>query len=430
MRKISIIAAVTAVLLPLTGCADLGAGADDEALEIWIRKPPGSEAAATGQRLVDAFTEKTGIPVRLTPIQEDFETKLQQRTIQKALPDIIINDTAQLGAMNSQGILREITKDAIEGSEHVPERAWDGATGTDGGIYGVPHTAHAFGLYVRGDRLKEAGLDEPETMSEFADVVAALGENGADAAPFAVPGSTKRGYLSWNFASFLWSSGGDYLTETDDGQWVSAIGGDESTAAVQWLQDLSCEGGIQPGAPSMDTTATEELFESGGADMFLSLPHKLSGFAEGVGTENLDVVAPPAGAAGRTVLAEGNNTYLMQGSDHPDEQIAFAEFSITQEAQVLAMDGDRGGNIVRIPVNDQVVMSDVRDDPRWDTFQTIYDEYGRYVPRVPSWTPFLQMSADAFNGLIADCDADVGATLDTLDDRFTEELAEQEVLGS
>ena len=430
MRKIFIIAAATAAVLALAGCSSLGGAADDEALEIWIRKPPGSASAATGQRLVDAFTEKTGIPARLTPIQEDFETKLQQRTIQRTLPDIIINDTAQLGTMNSQGILREITKDEIGGSRHVPERAWDGATGTDGRIYGVPHTAHAFGLYVRGDRLAEAGLDEPETMDEFAEVVSTLGEKGEDAAPFAVPGSTKRGYLSWNFASFLWSSGGDYLTETGPGTWRSAIGSDESEAAVQWLQDLACEGGIQSGAPSMDTTATEELFEGGGADMFLSLPHKLAGFSESVGPDNLDVIAPPSGAAGRTVLAEGNNTYLMQGSDHPEEQIAFAEFSITKKAQILAMDGDRDGNIVRIPVNDQIVMSDVRDDQRWNTFQEIYDEYGRYVPQVPNWTPFLQMSADAFNGLIADCDADVGTTLDTLDGRFTDELAEQEVLGS
>jgi multiple sugar transport system substrate-binding protein len=422
-----------ALLAGLTGCS-AASGADAE-LEVWIRKPPRSASAQTAEELVAAFTRATGVEVDLQPIQEDFEVKLQQRAAQHDLPDVVINDTAQLGAMQSQGLLREIRIDEVPGAANVTERAWDGATGTDGKYYGVPHTAHAFGLYGRADWRERAGAEVPQTWEDLRATAARIHEqdpNGAatPTAGLAVPGTTTRGYLSWHFATFLWSGGGDYFRQTGPATWVSDIASPESAAAVTWFRDLTCGADLfQPGAPTMDTTSAEEVFKTDGAAFYLSLPHLLAGFERAVGAENLEVLVPPAGPAGRVVLAEGNNVYLMADSDVPDAQVAFASFAISEEGQEIAMDGDDPGNIVRLPVNRDVVMSQVRTNERWRTFQQIYDEHGRYVPRVPNWTPFLQTSAAAFNTLISDCSADVHTVLAELDRSFTAELDAQGVLG-
>src|SRR5215217_7270360 len=95
-----------AAVLALSGCSGMTAAADvdqlpaqEQSLEVWQRKGPGSPSDLIGQKLVRAFTKETGIPATMTSISENFEIKLQQRAVQRNLPDIVINDTAQLGNM-------------------------------------------------------------------------------------------------------------------------------------------------------------------------------------------------------------------------------------------------------------------------------------------------------------------------------------------
>src|SRR5439155_17202712 len=72
-------------------------------LQVWIRQVPGSPAAQTAELLVRTFVKQTGVKAKLVALYEDFETKLQQQAAQRQLPDIVINDTAQLGTMQIQG---------------------------------------------------------------------------------------------------------------------------------------------------------------------------------------------------------------------------------------------------------------------------------------------------------------------------------------
>jgi multiple sugar transport system substrate-binding protein len=51
------------------------------------------------------------------------------------------------------------------------------------------------------------------------------------------------------------------------------------------------------------------------------------------------------------------------------------------------------------------------------------------VPAVPNWTPFLTASANTLNALISDCSLDVRTEMEELDQVFTAELADQEVLA-
>lgn len=89
------------------------------------------------------------------------------------------------------------------------------------------------------------------------------------------------------------------------------------------------------------------------------------------------------------------------------------------------MAGDTAGNVVRLPVNKSVDLASVRADKRWLVFDEVYRTAGRYSPVVKDWTPFRQASAEALNGMVADCGSDPRATLAKLAESFSAELKKQ-----
>ncbi|MFD0560145.1 carbohydrate ABC transporter substrate-binding protein (CUT1 family) [Stackebrandtia endophytica] len=405
--------ALAAVLLGTTAACGSGPVQTEQdpnaVLEIWVRKPPDSASAATAKTLADAFTESTGIPTTVTAIFEDFETKIQQAAAQQDLPDIVINDTAQLGTMAGQGIVREIDPDQLAGSQDLTPGSWDASRTVDGKTYAVPFSAQSFALFIRKDWREAVGADVPTSWDELQALAEKFttedpdGNGSDDTYGYVVPGSTKRGYTSWYYSSFLWSAGGDFLTESGDG-YTPVIDSAASVAALQWFQDAACDGTIVPDAPTLETSQAHPLFESGVAGIYLTGPYMMARFDENLGADKYEIVPLPAGPGGQaSVLAEGENVYLMAGSANEAGQQKFAEFAVSVEGQTIGMAGDSDGNIVRLPVNSQVAISEVRQDERWQIFDEVYRDSSRYVPIVPEWTPILQNSAEAFNTIIADC---------------------------
>ena len=111
-------------------------------LEIWIRKPPGSGTEKTAKELAAKFTERSGVPTHVTALFDDFETKLQQAAAQKQLPDIVINDSAQLGTMRQAGhrARGRPRRHRRPGQAH-PRVPGTPRKGADGKYYGVPNRA-------------------------------------------------------------------------------------------------------------------------------------------------------------------------------------------------------------------------------------------------------------------------------------------------
>src|SRR5690349_7444993 len=137
-------------------------------IEIWIRQAPDSDVAKVAVKVANAFTAKTGIQAKVTPIFDGFETKLQQQGAQHQLPDIVINDTAQPGNMHQQGWLREVDRSKFAGGDKTSDRGWAAAKASDGKYYGVPFSAQSFLLLVRADWRKKLGLPEPKTWDDLA----------------------------------------------------------------------------------------------------------------------------------------------------------------------------------------------------------------------------------------------------------------------
>ncbi|WP_051367168.1 sugar ABC transporter substrate-binding protein [Hamadaea tsunoensis] len=434
--------AVPTLAVALVACSSTPSGdtrQDAKAqIDIWIRQAPDSDSAKTAQRLAAAYTAKTGVPAHVTAIFDDFETKLQQQGAQHKLPDIVINDTAQLGNMQSQGWLREVDRASFPGADKLQERTWKAATAADGKYYAVPFSAQSFVMLVRADWRKKLNLPVPRTWADVAAMAKAFteqdpdGDGKKDTYGFDIPGTTQRGYMSWYASTFIWGNGGDFLTEAGTGHWKPAVAGDKTVEAVKFLQDQFCVAKtVNPGAVNNNTTVAHEVFEKGIAGIYLTGPYVLARFVASLGSDKIEAIPLPAGPSGGPgTLAEGEHVYLMAGSKNQDGQLKFAEFASSVEGQTIGMNGDKAGAIVRLPANKDVDMAKVRQDPRWQVFQQAYDSSSVYTPSVPNWAPFRQETADGLNAVMANCATDVRQAMAKLSDQLGAELTKQKALAS
>jgi multiple sugar transport system substrate-binding protein len=442
MQRRFAVAVLAALALVVPGCSSTSSGSTSQdpkaEITIWIRQAPGSDSEKTARKLAEAFTKSSGIPSKLVAIFDDFETKLQQQAAQKQLPDIVINDTAQLGNMQSQGWLREVDRSKVAGGDKLSDRAWKAASATDGKYFAMPFSAQAFLFLVRADWRKKLNIPEPKTWADVAAMAKAFtnndpdGNGKKDTYGFVVPGTTQRGYMSWYSSSLIWANGGDFVEQAGTGKWKPAINNDKSVEAVSWLKDQFCTAKtVNPGAVNLNTTSSHEVFEKNQAGIYLVGPYVLARFVKSLGTDKVEAIPVPNGPSGGPgALAEGENVYLMAGSKNEAGQLKFAEFAASAEGQKVGMNADAPGAIVRLPVNKDVDMGSVRQDARWKVFQTVYDTAGVYTPNVPNWAPFRQISADALNAVMANCASDVRQSMDALADKLGAELKRQNVLAS
>jgi multiple sugar transport system substrate-binding protein len=429
--------ALTATTTACSGVSGGGTPQQDPkgTLEVWVREPPDAGGELV-QAIGAAFTKRTGIPVRTVSIPEGFETKLQQATAQRNLPDIVINDTDQVGQFATQGIVRKIDRAQIDRRVPIDDRSWAAARTHDGAYYGIPFSAQSQAFLVRADWRRRLDRPVPRTWDDITALAKAFttddpdGNGKDDTAGLVAPLSSKRGYASWFAATFVWSWGGDYIRDTGGGKYRPDVTSPATVTAVTRLRDMVCRDKVvQPGAANADSTVALETFVAGKAGIYLTGPYVLARIDERLGKDAYEVVPVPKGEGGAVTLAEGENVYLMAGSANQSGQLAYAAFAAGPEAQRIGLGVGAVKPVVRLPVNPSVDAAAVRKDPRWDVFDKAYANAGRYFPRVPNWTPIRQVSAETINALAADCGLDVRTELGRLNARIAGELRDQKVLA-
>lgn len=437
MRTKAIVLAVAAVLLAglLTACGSSG-GSGGKSLNVWIRGS--GDAPKAFQALFDAYTKQSGVKVTMFSTLTDFETKLNAAAAAHKLPDVVVDDAAQLGAFRSQGIIQQVDRSSITGQGDLTDAAWNSVKDLSGDYYGVPFSAQADLLFVRKDWLAKVGMQPPTTWDQMVTVAKAFttkdpdGDGKADTYGIAIPGSTKRGYLSWNWSTYLWQAGGEYFAKKGDKSFTSTINSPQAVQAAQWYEDLFCKDKVvQPSALNDATTDSNTAFWTGVAGMYLTGPYAFATSDKAQVNGKYVVVPAPRGPANDSVLAEGTTIYLMAGSKHVDQAKQLASFMITPQAQKIGMTAVPSSTIVRLPVNKKVdPAATYKNDPRWTTALQVFEKSAHYEPDyMPNWQTYRQDTSDALSKLLAGC-GDPKSALDALNTKFEDVLKQQGVLAS
>jgi multiple sugar transport system substrate-binding protein len=428
------------VATALTACSKSGSGDKPEAapsgpINVWVRGAGDSVKAY--QKIFDAFTAKTGIKIN-PPFMTltDFETKLSAAATAHNLPDLVVDDAAQLGNFVTQGIVQEVDKNKIAGQDQLTSRAWDSAKDLKGKYYAVPFSAQANVLLIRNDWLTKLNLQPPKTWDDVETVAKAFttqdpdGNGKADTYGLAVPGSTTRGYISWYWSSLLWQAGGSYFKSAGNGKFSATLNSSQSQESVKYFENLFCtDKVVQPSALNDTTTETNKAFQTGVTGMYFTGPYAYATMDATPIKGKYIAVAPPKGPDNGQTLAEGTDIYLMAGGNTPAAR-KLAEYMITPEAQRLGMTAVPTATIVRLPVNKTVDAATERQgDERWKLAQDVYQSGGHYEDiNMPNWTALRQATSDGLNALIAKC-GDPQAALNTLNDKLNSVLKTQGVAG-
>jgi multiple sugar transport system substrate-binding protein len=380
-------------------------------LTVWIRGAGDSPKAY--QKIFDAFTAQTGIKVTIGKATlTDFETALTAAASAHKLPDMVLDDAAQMGNFESQGIILPVDKTSFTGAGQLTDAAWKSTEDLSGRPYAVPFSAQANVLLIRKDWLAKVGMQDPASWDDVAKVAQAFttqdpdGDGKADTYGLDIPGSTSRGYTSWYWSSFLYAAGGDFLKSTGNGKYAAAVDSPAALSSAKFLEDQICTAkDVQPSVLGDDTTATNKAFQTGVAGMYLTGPYAYATMDATKVKGKYDVVALPPGPGGAPgTLAEGTDIYTMADSKQ-DEVTKLEEFMVTPQAQQLGMTGVPTASVVRLPVNSGVDAAAVHgNDQRWQLAQQVYTQSGHYeFDNMPNWTQLRQKASGDLNKLFASC---------------------------
>ena len=437
--RIAVVAVPTIALAAvLTGCSSSApntqATGDGTPIEVWSRSD--AAAAATYKKVFAAFTQKTGFQVNYQPVTE-FDAQLQARAAQKHLPDVLINDAGSLGAYNSQGFLLPIDKSEIDGNANVADASWKQGLGRDGKLYGIPWSRQATITVVRKDWREKLGLPVPKTWEELQALAHAFATrdpdgNGAnDTYGMVVPGTATNGYIARWGAPYIWQAGGDFLKDNGDGTYQSVVNSPGTVQGIKFIRDQFCTpGNVVPGSINL-TTGDSPFFQQGKAGIYLTGAYNLNPFDKGVGKENVEVIPMPKGPQSTTAWAEGEDIFFGAGSAKHAQQVALASFLLTAEAQKIGMDPPAAGgpgpftSVVRLPVNTTVDVGTTYADPRWQATADAYAKDSKPFPWNINFIPFRQILADAMNAMAADCNSNIQAGVQKIDEGFKAELSNQ-----
>jgi multiple sugar transport system substrate-binding protein len=435
-RRLLAVASALALAVSLAACGGSDSdGGDDRPLRIWVRQAADG-GLPTYQAMADLYGQQTGQKIELYGEVTGFEQSLIRAAAARNLPDAIIQDTESLGQLVTWGMVQEVDPNRLANRADILDVAWTAARAVDGKYYAVPTSTQAFNLYIRKDWRDALGLENPTTWDDVVDLAKAFtfddpdGNGADDTWGYLIPGSTTRGYASWFWITLLWQAGGDYFEPQGDGTLKPALDSPAAKQAMQWLYDMvHVHKVVQPGASTHVTADAHPYFRSGQVGLYHTGPYMISTFDNEPGRDVYEVIKPVRGPASNATLAEGEQLYIMTGTNKYDEVLKFAEWIASPAGQVAGMNPG-GYAVVRLPINKNVDPGQIYGHPYWNVVAQTYAESGRYVTPVPNFSPFRQMVADAVNVVLADPSVDIDAVLAELNAKVGAELAAQGVLAS
>jgi len=240
-RKFGVVAAATAALLVLGGCASTDTPAADEGgtdITLWLMG--GDTPDALRDYLKTEYAEATG--GTLTIEQQDWSDALSKLTT--ALPDAENTpDVVEIGntwspTFTNVGAFSDISDlhEELGGDKLLPSFVEVGKV--DGANYAEPYYFGSRYIFYRKDVWAAAGLTVPTTLEEFNESVATLKTAGQSG--FYLGGEDWRNGVSWIFAN-----GGD-LAKKDGDTWKSSLSDPKTIAGLEQLQALFADASLAP----------------------------------------------------------------------------------------------------------------------------------------------------------------------------------------
>lgn len=253
-RAAAVAALTTAVLASLTACGgggdSGGSGGDAKHITVWIEEDLPDRVAAT-QDIVDDFTKKTGVKVKLVAVAEDqFNQILTSNAAAGKLPDVIGGlPLGQVRTLSSNELIdTEAVGSVIDGldrgtfNDSALELTADGKD-----QLAVPSESWVQLLVYRKDLFDKAGLGTPSTYDDV--LAAAKALDSSDVSGFIGANVAGDAFTEQTFEEIGLGNGCELVNDSGEVTFDS----DECVAALDFYGQLQQDYSVA-GAQDVDTT--------------------------------------------------------------------------------------------------------------------------------------------------------------------------------
>src|SRR4051795_3020964 len=252
-RTTALAALATAVLASLTACGgggDGGSGGDANQITVWIEEDLPDRVAAT-QDIVDDFTKKTGVKVKLVAVAEDqFNQILTSNAAAGKLPDVIGGlPLGQVRTMSSNKLIDTeavgSVTDGLDKGTFIDSALELTADGQD--QLAVPSESWVQLLVYRKDLFDKAGLGTPSTYDDV--LAAAKALDSSDMAGFIGANVAVDAFTEQTFEEIGLGNGCELVNDSGEVTFDS----DECVVALDFYGKLQQDYSVA-GAQDVDTT--------------------------------------------------------------------------------------------------------------------------------------------------------------------------------
>lgn len=246
---ITLLSALVLTACGNSGTSSSGGDSDDKSVTLWVQY---SEESAEGQVMAQSikdFNENNGkgytAKVEYIPRSGSgggYEDKVNAALTTNTLPDVLTLDGPNTAAYAKSGILAPIDDYVSNRDDLLPSIVEEGTY--DGKLYSLGYSESGVGIFYNKQMLQEAGVDlvslptvdKPWTYDQYNSLFETLTKHYKKPA-IDVGFDDHSEWLMYAFTPFVWSSGGDVVTE-DGTKSTGAFDNKGSVEAFTFIQGL------------------------------------------------------------------------------------------------------------------------------------------------------------------------------------------------
>lgn len=325
-KKLLAVLLTCAMVFSLAACGNGEKQADnsdgEKIITVWVEQIFSDAANEKMEERLKQYGEEKGVTVNVEMIgATDFITKLNAAIeAGKGVPDIISADTTKILNYYPNIPCKDVTDLVKSINEERPflEASYEATQIGDGTWYYVPFKSSSNIMYVRKDKLEEAGITEmPTTWDEVFEVAAAVTDPDNDFYGLAWGCGENDDDDENTLRQYMWNEGG-YLFD-DDGNIVA----DEKVESVfEKYAELYSAGVIPPDATTWDAGGNNTSYLQGRTAICFNAPTLYNAMATDEQyselLENTVVMTPPAGSD-NDIYMHFNGGFAIMNTCEDDE---------------------------------------------------------------------------------------------------------------
>ncbi|WP_029069016.1 ABC transporter substrate-binding protein [Jonesia quinghaiensis] len=387
-RLIHVGAAFLTATLALTACAG-GGNADDDSKKLTFMFRGGEDEKKAYEAVIAQYEKDTGVDVEvIVTTADDYSTKLKATITGRQVPDVFYIAPGEVQSFVNSGVIMDITEH-VEGSDVVNlDNIWqygvdsyryDGTVQGQGAIYAMPKDVGPFSMGYNKTMFEEAGIDipdpdQPYTWDEWLDIAKKLTKDNDGDGELDQWGTGLN--ITWNLQSFVWSNGGDWLSE--DGKTVT-VDTPEFAEALQFMADVENKHGVTPSTAQAQTLDTYQRWMKGEIGFFPVGPWDVSTYQ--TLDFDWDLMPYPVGSTGEPATWIGTLGIAASATtEHPDEAIDLLLYlTANEEGQQALVDAN-----IQIPnlidVAEEWAAEEGAVPANRKEFLDVVQTYGRALP--------------------------------------------------